>query len=1055
MKIKNIKLIAICLVLLCCFIGAASAADDVSTDAVDASVDDAVIADTVIDDTEDSTAVEETPVDTVSDDATTEEINGEIQTDEISEESANEDSEPMRLNDVYAANWSALKGYGANEDIDYTIYLTNPITVDNSVLTFGNSATIIGTPTNYITGGSSSKIYFQSTGVLEITFINVTFKDMSASVLMKLSTSGINKFINCSFDNIHTYAFQSSVIWNNGGWMTFTGCNFTNCNNSFGVITNHKTYNTVFMKVDDCKFENNFGRTEPGAINNCGILNVTDCTFTSNRAGQWAGAIHTHSNAYTRIVNSDFTNNVAGWNGGALYSYSKLEVINSTFTNNSCHTSAGGGAIGCSNYGSSYNITICNCNFTNNANLCGHTNETPSTGTGGAISAMNDGILKVCGSTFDNNTAAYGQAIAAYSQGYISPEGNITEGIPKVIIQNNTFKNHNQTNETDTVAITGNYTFDNNTFINCHQENVGTNNRFINCTPESVNNVNGISDDLRLFNLKKSTKNRLADGINYLTPDDDIYDAIDNVEENGIIYLSDGEFIIACNLIDTEKNYTIIGQSRENTILDKRFDGVTELGGVKTFINLTIKITTPTRGIVKPAYLESNAVFINCTFINTPINLGKKLVESNPGYLDLCGVYATKFYNCEFLNCERDNTQTVLDVINNEEVEITLSSYMNVFDHAIVELYDCVFDNLTYDTLICTNVANYDTGSVKIYNATFKNCAMNAIVDYYNDLEGLFVIEDCTYDFDATTTVITSEDGAHHYVNATKLAKPATTLVADVDDAGNLLVNLTAGGNAVANGKVLISVNGGEAVSYDLGEDGTLSIALSDLTDATGKLDIAVSFEETDDYKGSSDTISTVLVVKTVTETIDPVATSITASDITATAKIAKTLSITLKDANGNALANKAVKVTVNGKTSTVTTDKNGVAKVTVNYAKAGTYYYTFNYLGDNDYKASMKAVKVTVNKQATKATFAKKTFKVKATKKISFTLKDSKGKAIAKKKITFKVNGKTYTAKTNSKGVATVKIVIKKKGKYTATAKFAGDTTYKAISKKATITIK
>jgi hypothetical protein len=38
---------------------------------------------------------------------------------------------------------------------------------------------------------------------------------------------------------------------------------------------------------------------------------------------------------------------------------------------------------------------------------------------------------------------------------------------------------------------------------------------------------------------------------------------------------------------------------------------------------------------------------------------------------------------------------------------------------------------------------------------------------------------------------------------------------------------------------------------------------------------------------------------------------------------------------------------------------------------------------------------------------------------------------------------------------VATVKIVIKKKGKFTATAKFAGDTTYKAISKKATITIK
>ena len=564
--------------------------------------------------------------------------------------------------------------------------------------------------------------------------------------------------------------------------------------------------------------------------------------------------------------------------------------------------------------------------------------------------------------------------------------------------------------------------------------------------------------------------NILKDEINYLTPEDNIRKAIRNLEDNGIIYLSNGEFFYDNSIIDFDKNYTIIGQSRDGTIFIKRFEGSTECQGVKTFINMTIRISEPLsdEDPIQTVDLESNSVFINCTFIGTPINMGKNLFDQNiesHGALDYKDVYSAKFYNCAFLNSDRDNTytKTVEEWIWNEETQeseiittvYTLSSYINVFDHAIVELYDCTFENLNYGTLICTNVANYDTGSVKIYNSTFKNCAMNAVVDYYTDLEGLVAIEDCDYDFVATTDVIASEDGAHHYVNATKLAKPATTLVADIDDAGNLLVNLTAGDNAVANGKVLISINDGEPVSHDLGEDGTLSIALSDLTDATGKLNIAVTFEETDDYKGSTGSASAVLVVKTVTEKIDPVDTAITASDITATAKIAKTLSITLKDANGNALANKAVKVTVNGKTSTVTTDKNGVAKVTVNYAKAGTYYYTFNYLGDNDYKASLKPVKVTVNKQATKATFAKKTFKVKATKKISFTLKDSKGKAIAKKKITFKVNGKTYTAKTNSKGVATVKIVIKKKGKYTATAKFAGDTTYKAISKKATITIR
>ena len=307
----KIKYLAIFLVLLCCIIGAASAADDVSLDAVDASVDDAITVDAAIDDTDDSTIVEETPVETVADDTTTEEINEEIQTDEISEESAIVDSEPTRATNVNASSWSDLKTYGNNPRVTYNITLINNITVDNTELIFRNSATIIGTPDNYITGGNSGKIPFQSTGSLDITFINVTFKDMSASVLMKLATSGHNRIINCSFDNIHTYAFQSSVIWNNGGWMTITGSNFTNCNNSFGAITNHKTYDTVFMSVENCRFENNTGRYEPGAINNCGVLNVTDSTFINNKAGQWAGAIHTHSNAYSRIVGSNFTNNVA------------------------------------------------------------------------------------------------------------------------------------------------------------------------------------------------------------------------------------------------------------------------------------------------------------------------------------------------------------------------------------------------------------------------------------------------------------------------------------------------------------------------------------------------------------------------------------------------------------------------------------------------------------------------------------------------------------------------------------------------------------------------
>ena len=58
----KLKYVAIFLVLLCCLMGAASAADDVSIDAVDASVDDAVAVDAVSEDIGDFSEVEETPI---------------------------------------------------------------------------------------------------------------------------------------------------------------------------------------------------------------------------------------------------------------------------------------------------------------------------------------------------------------------------------------------------------------------------------------------------------------------------------------------------------------------------------------------------------------------------------------------------------------------------------------------------------------------------------------------------------------------------------------------------------------------------------------------------------------------------------------------------------------------------------------------------------------------------------------------------------------------------------------------------------------------------------
>ena len=372
-----------------------------------------------------------------------------------------------------AATWDELKT-ACQSSGDKVITLTGQYYNANSQIVFGNSATIIGSSDTYITTNNPNLIpFFNSNSNLNITFLNVNFKDSNCNIFIQ--SAGNNELNNCIFSNITTGAGKTSVVYNTQGLMNLDNCTFTNCHTQYGTITNYGS--NVRMNVDNCNFVNNNASVEPGAINNCGILNVTNSMFVGNNATWWAGAIHTHSNAQTRIIGSKFIKNHAGWNGGALFTYSKLEVYNSTFDENICDTTTGGGAIGSYNFGSSYNITIENCSFKNNKN-------TASGGNGGAITALNGGYLNVHGSNFTNNSADNGLAICAFNANY----PNATGGVPFLQVYNNTFNNHWSNITENTVQISaGNYTFENNTFINCNQTIRGVNNTFINCTPEDSN----------------------------------------------------------------------------------------------------------------------------------------------------------------------------------------------------------------------------------------------------------------------------------------------------------------------------------------------------------------------------------------------------------------------------------------------------------------------------------------------------------------------------------------------------------------------------------------
>ena len=178
--------------------------------------------------------------------------------------------------------------------------------------------------------------------------------------------------------------------------------------------------------------------------------------------------------------------------------------------------------------------------------------------------------------------------------------------------------------------------------------------------------------------------------------------------------------------------------------------------------------------------------------------------------------------------------------------------------------------------------------------------------------------------------------------------------------------------------------------------------------------------------------------------------------DVSADGKIGKYFTGVLKDGNGKVLANKEILIGYNGKTYKRTTDGNGAFKFQLNIKKAGSYSISAYYLGDDIYKGSYATAKITVTKQTPKITAKAATYKVKAKKKlIKVTFKSAKNHPVKGKLIKFTVKGKTYSAKTNSKGIASVNIKLAKKGTYKVAAKFAGDSTYNKVTKKITLKIK
>ena len=171
---------------------------------------------------------------------------------------------------------------------------------------------------------------------------------------------------------------------------------------------------------------------------------------------------------------------------------------------------------------------------------------------------------------------------------------------------------------------------------------------------------------------------------------------------------------------------------------------------------------------------------------------------------------------------------------------------------------------------------------------------------------------------------------------------------------------------------------------------------------------------------------------------------TINATDITKIYTDGRLFYATFLTSEGKPLANQNVKFKINGQTYTRTTNSNGLASLSMTNLRVGTYTMVSTNVDGSTLSNTVKVIASTSSKLVTK----EYTFNTDETKVITVRLLNGLGYAPgAGKTITFNVNGKSYTANTDSNGDAKLTLPSLSAGTYTVRYSYAGNSFYTASS--------
>ncbi len=698
--------------------------------------------------------------------------------------------------------------------------------------------------------------------------------------------------------------------------------------------------------------------------------------------------------------------------GGAIYNQGTLIINNSVIANNSAY---GGAAV--------YNLgtlIIDNSEFYKN---------TANGWDGGVV--YNDGSLIINNSRFSNNSARNGGVVASQVETTVVAEssefiGNAAESGAAFYF------------EDAMASINYNSIFNNSAAIVADEDSKVNieNNWWGNNTPDFANLLNGVESPEAYLVLNTS----------YVNTSSSEFDITANLYWNGTDSQSNMDMLpdLDIELIASGGAFSQSEGIFENGVFSTIFTADAGLYTIQVIVDneiqvLSINSTLPPKKTIQELIDEAED---GATIV----------LESNYTYADVSDVNITK--NLTILGGENTivsaGEAVVFNILpdvgnvavsgisfiarNNDTVFFKAVATDNalVSEIAAIEISDNVF--FPYNGV---NPNSIDILDVVSDSAVF-NPSNPIVVSGNTFVSGMspFVLES-TYWEDDSGIVIPVADAIETTISIDEVSAGEGFITATLKDINGL---------ALAGKTVRVYVGDVEN-NYTSSEDGKI------IVDALKSNNMVLFlFEGDGSYDASNASVNFTPSVPEKKATVivcDNMTTSSIVSSRTGEYFIAK-----LTDSDGKPLAGKNVQIGFNGKIYERTTNESGEFRLQVNLVTVGGYTFAISFLGDDEYNASFAVAKITVVKADGTITVSPTTISKSKLTNVKLAFNTSRGIAITGQTVYLKVNGKTYSAKTDSEGIATVKVSISAKGSFSYTAWFDGNTKINKVTKTGRIAV-